>query len=169
MVKYSPGTFFEPWNIMCSKRCAKPVRPGFSFFEPTWNHWLTWTIGSLRSTCRMTCRPLGSVNFSNSTFGTAEACGTRGAVEGAAGGRGGGFGAWTGVDDGACAAARRSADCPTDKTTTSADSSANEGVHGTRFDIDLSSGNVDRIDETVQIHACRRDEFGTNATASDER
>ena len=24
----SPGTCFEPWNIMCSKRCAKPVRPG---------------------------------------------------------------------------------------------------------------------------------------------
>ena len=44
---------------MCSKRCAKPVRPGFSFFEPTWYHWLTWTIGSLRSTCRMTCEPVG--------------------------------------------------------------------------------------------------------------
>ena len=56
---------------MCSNRCAKPVRPGFSFFEPTWNHWFTCTIGSLRSTCRMTCRPLGSVYFSNSSFGMA--------------------------------------------------------------------------------------------------
>jgi len=25
----------EPWNIRCSNRCAKPVRPGRSFFEPT--------------------------------------------------------------------------------------------------------------------------------------
>ena len=57
---------------MCSKRCAKPVRPGFSFFEPTWYHWFTWTIGSFRSTWRMTWRPLGSVYFSNSIFGTAE-------------------------------------------------------------------------------------------------
>ena len=60
---------------MCSNRCAKPVRPGFSFFEPTWNHWFTWTIGSLRSTCRITCRPLGSVYFSNSIFGMADAAG----------------------------------------------------------------------------------------------
>ena len=56
---------------MCSNRCAKPVRPGFSFFDPTWNHWFTCTIGSLRSTCRMTCRPFGSVYFSNSSFGMA--------------------------------------------------------------------------------------------------
>ena len=57
---------------MCSKRCANPVRPGFSFFEPTWNHWFTWTIGSFRSTWRMTCSPFGSVYFSNSIFGTDE-------------------------------------------------------------------------------------------------
>ena len=31
----SDSTFFEPLNIRCSNRCAKPVRPGFSFFEPT--------------------------------------------------------------------------------------------------------------------------------------
>ena len=24
----SAATCFEPWNIMCSNRCAKPVRPG---------------------------------------------------------------------------------------------------------------------------------------------
>jgi hypothetical protein len=41
----SGSTFFEPLNIMCSKRCAKPVRPGFSFFEPTWYHSDTCTIG----------------------------------------------------------------------------------------------------------------------------
>ncbi len=28
-------TFFEPSNMMCSKRCANPVRPGFSRAEPT--------------------------------------------------------------------------------------------------------------------------------------
>ena len=27
--------FSEPWNIKCSNKCAKPVFPGFSFFEPT--------------------------------------------------------------------------------------------------------------------------------------
>jgi hypothetical protein len=31
----SGSTFFEPLNIMCSNRCAKPVRPGRSFFDPT--------------------------------------------------------------------------------------------------------------------------------------
>ena len=31
----SGSTFFEPLNIRCSNRCANPVRPGFSFFEPT--------------------------------------------------------------------------------------------------------------------------------------
>src|SRR5262245_56673743 len=82
----SGSTFFEPWNIMCSKRCAKPVRPGRSFLEPTWYQRLTWTIGSFRSTCRMTCRPLGSVYFSNSTFGTAPAAAAGGAgLAGAAG------------------------------------------------------------------------------------
>ena len=58
---------------MCSKRCAKPVRPAFSFFEPTWNHWFTFTIGSLRSTWRITWSPFGSVYFSNSIFGMAAA------------------------------------------------------------------------------------------------
>src|SRR5262245_45926807 len=55
---------------MCSKRCANPVRPGFSFFEPTWYHWFTCTIGSFRSTWRMTWRPFGSVYFWNSIWGT---------------------------------------------------------------------------------------------------
>ena len=31
----SGPTFFDPLNIRCSKRCAKPVRPGRSFFDPT--------------------------------------------------------------------------------------------------------------------------------------
>jgi hypothetical protein len=32
----SGSTFLEPLNIMCSKRCANPVRPARSFFDPTW-------------------------------------------------------------------------------------------------------------------------------------
>ena len=51
--------------MMCSKRCAKPVRPGFSSPDPTLNQLLTVTIGTERSTCRITSRPFGSVNFSN--------------------------------------------------------------------------------------------------------
>jgi hypothetical protein len=37
----SGSTFCEPLNIMCSNRCANPVRPGRSFFEPTWYHTAT--------------------------------------------------------------------------------------------------------------------------------
>src|SRR3954471_10709141 len=58
--------------MRCSNRCAKPVRPGRSFLEPTWYHWFTWTTGSLRSTWRTTWSPFGSVYFSNSSFGTEE-------------------------------------------------------------------------------------------------
>ena len=37
MVRCESGsTFFEPLNIMCSNRWANPVRPGRSFFDPTW-------------------------------------------------------------------------------------------------------------------------------------
>ena len=32
------ATFFDPLNIMCSNRWAKPVRPGRSSFDPTWYH-----------------------------------------------------------------------------------------------------------------------------------
>jgi hypothetical protein len=30
------GTCFDPSNMRCSKRCAKPVRPGISWPLPTW-------------------------------------------------------------------------------------------------------------------------------------
>src|SRR5215470_4952285 len=65
---------------MCSKRCANPVRPGLSFLDPTWYHWFTCTIGSLRSTCRITWSPLGSVYFSNSSFGAAPVVAAEGAA-----------------------------------------------------------------------------------------
>jgi hypothetical protein len=52
-----------PENIRCSNRCAKPVLPGFSFFEPTWYHVLTATTGALWSSCTSTVRPFFSTNF----------------------------------------------------------------------------------------------------------
>ena len=62
--KNSPWWFSEPWNIRCSNRCAKPVRPAGSSLQPTWYQRLTATIGALRSVCTITRRPLGRVNCS---------------------------------------------------------------------------------------------------------
>src|SRR5688572_14500761 len=61
----SGGTCFELWNIMCSNRCANPVRPTASLAGPTWYHRFTATIGSRRSWLRITSSPFGSVYFSN--------------------------------------------------------------------------------------------------------
>src|SRR6476659_9712333 len=93
---------------MCSKRWANPVRPACSFFEPTWNHWLTLTIGSLRSTWRMTSSPFGRVYFSNSIFGASAggAGAEAGTLRAAAGLRAGGgevCAAWA-ADEAAAAA-----------------------------------------------------------------
>jgi hypothetical protein len=57
----SGSTFFEPLNIMCSNKWAKPVRPFFSFFEPTWYQISQCTIGVEWSSSRTTLRPFGSV------------------------------------------------------------------------------------------------------------
>src|SRR5688500_12457657 len=57
------STFFEPSNIKCSKRCAKPVRPGRSLAEPTWYHMFTDTTGTVVSRCRITVNPLARVNW----------------------------------------------------------------------------------------------------------
>ena len=54
--------------MMCSKRCAKPVRSGSSFCEPTWYQTLTAATGIEWSTCRITSRPLLSVYFSKAMF-----------------------------------------------------------------------------------------------------
>ena len=59
------GTWPEPVNITCSNRCAKPVRPACSFFEPTWYITSTATVGVEWSSARTTVRPFGSVYFSN--------------------------------------------------------------------------------------------------------
>src|SRR5262249_6725383 len=52
------GTCSEPWNIMCSKRCANPVFPSGSFREPTPYQRFTATMGTVRSWDRTTLRPL---------------------------------------------------------------------------------------------------------------
>ena len=49
--------------MMCSNRCAKPVRPGFSRPEPTWYQTFTAATGTVLSWCRMTWSPLGNVNW----------------------------------------------------------------------------------------------------------
>ena len=74
----SGSTLREPLNIMCSKKCAKPVRPGFSFFEPTWYQSSTWTIGVDLSWWRITTMPLGSTRRWYSSLGgrTAACSGT---------------------------------------------------------------------------------------------
>ena len=61
MSNWLSGTRSEPLNIRCSNRCAKPVRPGDSSFEPTANQVLIVTIGCEWSSCRITVSPLGSV------------------------------------------------------------------------------------------------------------
>src|SRR5437667_6724953 len=60
---------------MCSKRCAKPVRPGNSFAGPTWYHRLTATSGSRWSSERMTSRPFSSLYFSNFSCGVSSGAG----------------------------------------------------------------------------------------------
>ena len=57
----SGPTLAEPRNIMCSKRCAKPVRPFFSSFEPTRYQTCTLTTGRDVSGASTTCRPFSSV------------------------------------------------------------------------------------------------------------
>src|SRR6187455_2881058 len=66
----SSGTCFDAWDIMCSNRWAKPVRPAASFAGPTWYQVLTATTGSSGRRLTITCRPLGSVNVSTATRGT---------------------------------------------------------------------------------------------------
>ena len=55
------ATWAEPWNIMCSKRCANPVRPGSSSRDPTSYQRLTATDGAPWSGLAITRRPLASV------------------------------------------------------------------------------------------------------------
>jgi hypothetical protein len=109
------------------------------------------------------------VYFSNSTLGTAVAWGARLAGAGAAGDRGGVFGASAGLvvcaargadaDNGDRAARTPSVDCPAERVTTNADSRANGYMHARHFDIELSSGNLDRIGQMIGAYAS----FGTSS------
>src|SRR5215207_10625664 len=49
---------------MCSKRWAKPVRPGRSFADPTWYQRFTATIGAVWSSDSVTNSPFGNENVS---------------------------------------------------------------------------------------------------------
>jgi hypothetical protein len=51
-------------NMRCSNRWAKPVRPGFSSFEPTWYQTFTTTSGLERSWWRIKRIPFGSTKRS---------------------------------------------------------------------------------------------------------
>src|SRR5436309_8880438 len=65
-----PPTCCEPSNIMCSNRCANPVRPGRSFAGPTWYQRFTETSGSVRSSDKITSSPFFSLYFSNGIVGS---------------------------------------------------------------------------------------------------
>src|SRR5579863_4128551 len=61
-IRCSPlPTFSEPWNIMCSKRCAKPVWPGCSFRDPTSYVMQSDTVGAAWSSESTTRKPFFSV------------------------------------------------------------------------------------------------------------
>src|SRR5260370_40737778 len=71
---------------MCSNRCANPVRPGNSFAGPTWYHKFTATIGSRRSSEKITSSPFSSLYFANFNCGTTRAAGFAATLTGACGG-----------------------------------------------------------------------------------
>src|SRR5687767_12560105 len=53
-------TWRLPWNMKCSNRCAKPVRPGVSWREPTTYQMLIATTGARWSGATITRSPLGN-------------------------------------------------------------------------------------------------------------
>src|SRR5512143_3764995 len=68
--------------MRCSKRWAKPVLPGFSFFEPTWYQTFTAAIGALWSSWTIRVRPLPSTYFWNGTSGIGMSADAASAVAG---------------------------------------------------------------------------------------
>src|SRR5258707_11412749 len=70
-------------NMMCSKRCAKPLRDSGSSFEPTW--YQTWiaTVGLESSRALTTVIPFGSVRTRYASLGTRTAAAAGGAADGA--------------------------------------------------------------------------------------
>src|SRR5579884_726783 len=66
-------TWADPWNMMCSKRWAKPVLPGGSCLEPTPYQRFTATTGATWSGTRLTRNPLsrrrGRISIRGTTIG----------------------------------------------------------------------------------------------------
>src|SRR5712692_5505253 len=69
-VRSSPCRCFEPWNMRCSKRCAKPLRPLRSSTAPTWYQTSTAASGARWSSERITVSPFSSWYFSNGISGS---------------------------------------------------------------------------------------------------
>src|SRR5256885_1677069 len=57
--------------------CAKPVRPGTSFFDPTWYQMSTATVGVEWLGARMTSSPFGSEYRSNAIWMASRGAGRR--------------------------------------------------------------------------------------------
>ena len=55
--------FFEPLNIMCSKKCEIPVMPGTSLREPTFQNKYMLALGIEASSSTMIFMPLSSVKL----------------------------------------------------------------------------------------------------------
>src|SRR3954470_11618429 len=66
-------TCAEPWNITCSNRCAKPVLPLTSCFEPTLYQTFTAATGARWSSEMIKRSPLGRRVWVKSTLGTGTA------------------------------------------------------------------------------------------------
>src|SRR5687767_9302419 len=104
-------TWREPWNMKCSNRCAKPVRPAVSWRDPTTYQRLTATTGARWSGATITRRPLGSVRWLNwmvGRSGTARIVAPRHLTGARSSSRGGGHDPGSGRDGGdgqACAPA----------------------------------------------------------------
>src|SRR6185436_19170971 len=79
------GTFLDPLNIMCSKKCEIPVMPGRSLREPTLYHCQNVTAGTAWSSCSSTTRPFASLwrSTGNETTDNALCGGGAGAVRAA--------------------------------------------------------------------------------------
>src|SRR5439155_27321853 len=70
----SPGpTFSDPLNIMCSNKCAKPVRPARSSADPTLYVTATLNVGAEGSSAMRTRNPFLSFVSVNWTDGPAAA------------------------------------------------------------------------------------------------
>ena len=78
------GTFFEPLNIMCSKKCEMPVVPGDSSRDPTRYHCQNEIAGTVWSSWSSTVSPFGST-WRSTRKDSADSAGPAAGATGAAG------------------------------------------------------------------------------------